>query len=245
MSLRIARSKALNTIPERKLISALRKTVSLCEICSKNNAKLDGACGQCRTINTALNRYKETNIPVDFWRLDVASFEGDKVLLERYNQITKDLDRSYGDGICICFAGSHGIGKTYIATSILKRAVEKGYQALYTTLSDIVDVSIHGPSEEKYAIRRELLMVDFLVIDEFDPRWMPAGATADLFGRKMEEVFRKRSENNLPLFMCTNSPSVIDSFQGPIKKSIDSLMNFTEFVTVVGQDYRKTKKRSK
>lgn len=240
MSLRIARSKALNTIPERKMVSALEETLRGCPECSKSGAKLDGACVRCRTINTALSRYGESNIPVNFWRLDMNEFNGDPVLLAKYESIVKDLGETYSSGSCVCFAGNHGIGKTLTVSSILKRAVEKGYQCLYTTLSDVVAATVSGPPEEKYVIRRELLMIDFLVIDEFDPRWMPAGASSDLFGRRLEEVFRKRAENGLPLFMCTNSPTVVESFQGPIKKSIESLMNYADFVTVMGKDHRRS-----
>jgi len=78
-----------------------------------------------------------------------------------------------------------------------------------------------------------------LVIDEFDPRYMPTGASSDLFGRTMEDVLRRRSENQLPLFMCTNSPNVVDSFEGPIKYSIESLMNYAEVIPVLGTDFRK------
>jgi DNA replication protein DnaC len=83
------------------------------------------------------------------------------------------------------------------------------------------------------------MMVDFLVIDEFDPRHMTEGASSDLFGRQMEDIFRRRSENKLPLFMCTNSPNVIDSFAGPIKQSIDSLMSYATVIPVLGKDFRK------
>jgi len=167
-------------------------------------------------------------------------FKGDQVLLKKYEEIVSDLHASYGEGLCLCFAGAHGTGKTMLVTNVLKRAVEKGYQCLYTTLSDIVSNATSSPNEQKYKMRRELMMVDFLVIDEFDPRWMAAtDSSTDLFGRQLEEVFRRRSENNMPLFMCTNSPNVVDSFQGPIRDSMESLMNYTKVITVLGKDFRK------
>lgn len=238
MILQISRSEALITIPPRKVVTALEQTLSKCEECGPKGAKLDHACDKCCLINQALKRYAQSNIPIRYWGLSMKDFKGDGVLIEKYNEITTDLHTAYNDGICLCFAGKHGVGKTYLCTNILKRAVEKGYQCLYTTLSDVVSNAVSGPIDQKFKTRKELIMVDFLVLDEFDPRYMPTDASSDLFGRQMEEVFRKRTENQLPTFMCTNSPNVIDSFQGPIKQSIESLMNFTTTITVVGKDFR-------
>lgn len=238
MSLHISRSKALNSISPKKLFQSLENTLKSCEACS-NSGKLDNCCESCKIINTAIKRYAESNIPVDYWRLEMKNFKGDTVLANKYNSIVADLNKSYLDGISVCFAGAHGTGKTYTCTNILKRAVERGYQSLYVTLSDIVETLVYGPAAEKYDARRELLMVDFLAIDEFDPRWMPTEQSADLFGRTLENVFRRRTENSMPTLMCTNSPNVIDSFQGQIKQSVESLMNYVEIIPVLGQDFRK------
>lgn len=219
----------------------MEKTVLECPNCSKNNSNLVNACDRCKTINMALLRYSEANIPVRYWNLSVSpeEFSGDKILLNKYEEVSKDIRDSYQKGVCLCFAGSNGLGKTLISTSILKRAVEKGYTALYTTLSDIVNVLVSASSEEKNIARKELMQVDFLVIDEFDPRHMGSENAADLFGRILEDVLRNRTQNTLPLFLCTNSPSVLDSFSGPIKMSIGSLMNYVTTVSVLGKDQRK------
>lgn len=220
----------------------MERTLLDCQTCSLNKENnLTNACDRCKTINTALIRYSEANIPVRYWNLSVApeDFTGDKILLNKYQEVVKDIKDSYRKGICLCFAGSNGLGKTLISASILKRAVEKGYTALYTTLSDIVNVLVSASSEEKNLARKELMQVDFLVIDEFDPRYMGSDNAADLFGRVLEDVLRNRTQNTLPLFLCTNSPSVLESFSGPIKMSIGSLMNYVTTVSVLGKDQRK------
>jgi DNA replication protein DnaC len=169
-------------------------------------------------------------------------FLGDKILLEKYTEVTQDLKISYQQGISLAFAGSHGLGKTLVSTNILKRAVEKGYSGLYVTLNDIIACTINSISEDRGLARRALLTVDFLVIDEVDPRHIGSDQAADLFGRILEDIFRTRAQNKMPIFMCTNSPKIIDSFTGPIKQSIESLMNYVKIVTVLGKDYRKIEK---
>lgn len=169
-------------------------------------------------------------------------FKGDEVLMEKYKEITTDLPKIYKEGISICLAGSHGLGKTMLCCNILKRAAEKNYSATYTTLSDIVNATINGPHDEKYLARNQLLTVDFLTIDEFDPRWFSENG-ADLFGRILEDVFRNRVQNCLPLFLITNSPNITESLNPALKKSIQSLMNYVVMVPVLGVDYRKNGKK--
>ncbi len=227
-------------IPQRKIKSALEQTIKNCEVCSQNGAKLDNSCEKCRNINAVLRRYIEANIPVMYWRIDMKKhFKGEQYVMDRYNAIITDLSESYNNGLCICFSGVHGVGKTLITTNILKRAVEKGFNSLYVALSDIVENLISFTHEQRMMARQKLLEVDFLAIDEFDSRHMGSDAASDLYGRILENVFRTRVQNKLPIIMCTNSPNVIESFGGSLKQSIESLMNYVETVPIIGQDFRK------
>lgn len=217
------------------------QTIKNCQECLEKKANLNSLCVRCRTINTAYQRYAESNIPVRYWDIEMNDdFKGDSVLLTKYKEITNDLSAAYKSGVSLCFAGNHGIGKSCTALNILKRAVEKGYTCHYSTLSDIVSALITSDSQEKYISRNQLLTVDFLVVDEFDPRFMGSENAADLYGRILEDIFRTRSQNLMPIIMCTNSPNVIESFHGPIKKSIESLMNYVKIIPVIGKDFRKT-----
>jgi DNA replication protein DnaC len=238
----------LITVPNKKLIESLELIVKACETCSqKPGIKLDrGLCDICTVHIEAIRRYANANIPVRYWNLEMEKhFTGDKILLEKYKEVTGDLKKSYSSGISHCYAGAHGVGKTLMVSCILKRAVAKSYSAIYVTLSDIVNFLV-GDGEQKSFIRRELVNVDFLVIDEFDPRFfMNSDKAADLFGKILEDIFRTRHQNCLPTFMATNSPNVVESFSGPIKQSISSLMNTVEIIPVLGKDFRIKIKESK
>ena len=229
------------SVPQRKLVEALEQTIRNCKECADNKeVKLDrNMCTKCSILNTAIARYAESNIPAKYWSLEMAlHFKGDSILMEKYKSITTDLRQSYKDGVAVCFAGGHGLGKTMTCCNILKRAVEQNYSALYVNLNDIVSVMLNKDTEERAIARKQLLIVDFLVIDEFDPRYMSNDKASDLFGKILEEIFRTRSQNSLPIFMCTNSPNVADSFVGPIKTSITSLMSCVRMVPVLGKDFR-------
>jgi len=225
-----SRSQALNNIPTRKLQNFLTTIEESNDSQEVKHVKL-----------IAANRYAESNIPFEYWTLKMEKdFHGDPRLLNKYEEYIKDLKQSYINGSSICFAGGHGLGKTFTVTSILKKACQKNFTCLYTTLSDIVNVMTSGIGEDKYLAKRELALVDFLVIDEFDSRFMPSENAADLYARSLENVFRTRSQNKLPTLMCTNSPNVVESFNGPLKASMDSLMRgYLKVFVVLGDDFRK------
>lgn len=223
------RSTSLNNIPKKKLLDVLSTIQSSEDSLENKHVK-----------QIAINRYAESNIPIEYWSLSMdRDFKGDPRLKAKYDEYVKDLKSSYINGSSVCFAGSHGLGKTMTVTCILKKASQKGYSCLYTTLSDIVSALTSNDNEDKFNARRELVLVDFLVIDEFDPRFMPSENAADLYARSLESVFRTRSQNKLPTLMCTNSPNVIGSFNGSLKASIESLMKgYLKMFPVFGQDYR-------
>jgi DNA replication protein DnaC len=228
-----SRSKSLNNIPSRKL----EEKISLIEN-NEQDARIKS------TKLTAIHRYAESNIPVEYWSLKIdKDFHGPPQLLQAYQDATNDIKQTYIDGYSLCFAGNHGIGKTTVTTNILKKSVNKGFTALYTTLSDVVAALTQAENEEKFIARRELCMVDFLAIDEFDPRFLSSESSADLYARTLETIFRARSQNKIPTFMCTNSPNVVESFHGPLKASIDSLMKgYMKVIPVIGSDFRKREK---
>lgn len=170
------------------------------------------------------------------------SFLGEPILKTKYLEVVgengSNLSKSYRDGLSFCFLGSHGIGKTTVVSNILKRALEQGYSAQYMSLNHLINSLIYD-SEHKSFIRTELMKVDFLVIDEVDPRHIGSDTAADLFGRILEDIFRNRAQNNMPTFFCTNSTKMEDAFQGAIKNSILSLKNYIKEVPVLGKDLRK------
>lgn len=229
----LVRSRALNNIPPRKLQEAISSVQESDDTLADKSTKL-----------IAINRYAESNIPMEYWSLKMdRDFKGDPRLLGKYNEYVSDLKSSFIKGTSICLAGGHGLGKTMTITCILKRAAQKGYSCLYTTLSDIVAVLTTAGSEDKFLARRELVLVDFLAIDEFDPRFIPSENAADLYARTLESVFRTRSQNKLPTLIASNSPNPTASFNGNLQASVNSLWKgyVKEFSVAPGKDFRKEK----
>lgn len=223
------------------------KNCSTKKIDSVDGLAVSGVCSRCSNYSIAYNRYFDSNIPLEYWDLAIpnnqnesADFLGSKDLITLYAKTIQDVDKSYIDGVAFCLAGTHGNGKTTTVANILKKVVQKGYTALYTNLSDIVNALTIAPSEDKYLARKELQEVDFLVCDEMDSRFIPVAENAnELFGRTLEIVIRARLQNKQPLILVTNSPNPIESFQSSLKVSLDSLMSKIILIPILGKDIRK------
>jgi DNA replication protein DnaC len=225
-------------IPRRKLDDALEE---IARLYSKNGVLTqEGAI-----LAEAFSLYYFANIPVDYWWREMADWKGPATLKKYYDDIVADLKGSFNQGKRAMLGGKHGVGKTLTCACILKRVLEtRKYSAQYVNLADIVHVMLNSPSGEKTEARNILLDVDFLVIDELDTRFMGSENAADLFGRILEPVMRTRIQNRMPLYFCTNSSKVEESFSGPLRASIESLMKVVKFIPVIGgQDAREQIKK--
>jgi DNA replication protein DnaC len=219
--------KALRNVPETKYNIIIE------------DLKLEDDQTKANILTKAFSRYFDANIPIMYWKLEMSKFTGDIALVNIYNELTTDLNKTYKEGKTLCLVGSFGRGKTMTVTNILKKAVQKGYTGLYVTLNDIISAVY---SSDAYAARKELLTVNFLVIDEFDSRHMSnTNNSIDFFARTLEDIFRTRSQNGLPLYLCSNSPNPLEAFKGSLKESITSLWNYVEIIPVTGKDFRTEK----
>jgi len=240
----IVRSQALNNLPQRKVNEKILSLVQGCSICSKKNIikieqAYDGLCERCSVMLIAYNRYAESNIQIEYWGLSMDDFVGSPELKKVYTRITENLPKIYNEGMTLCLAGSHGVGKTMTVSCILKVACEKNYSCLYTTLNDIVNSLIEAPYDDKYLIRRELMGADLLVCDEFDSKYISDGSS-DLFARSIEPILRGRQQNKVPTFLCSNSPNPTQAFHGAIQQSIESLFYRVKVIPILANDFRKT-----
>jgi DNA replication protein DnaC len=225
------RSQALNNIPKKKIQERISFIENSNDLSSDKYIKL-----------IAINRYAESNIPIQYWDLKMEkNFKGDPRLFTKYNSYIDDLKNAYINGTSICLAGPHGVGKTFVLTSILKMACLKGFTCLYSDLSNIISVLTQASTEEKFLAKKELFLVDFLGVDEVDPRFFTSSEnTNELFAKNFENIIRTRIQNNLPTIICTNSPNMLESFTGLLKESLSSLFSKIDFFPIFGQDYRKS-----
>jgi len=232
--------QALRTIPEDKSHLKKEDILSKC-ICSSTTVM----CSKCNLRVKLIDRFINANIPVDFWHREMSDFKGDKKLLKLYNTIEEDLKEYLLNGKSYLLTGNHGVGKTYFSCAVLKLACAKNYRALYSTMGDVVNVLINGDRQVRYEARRELMMVSFLVLDEFDSRFMGSDSAAELFGRILESIIRIRFQNNMPTILISNNGDPTKALGDHLGPSMNSLIaGYCRKLYIIGADYREVIKET-
>lgn len=234
----------MRTIPIDKVNAKKNDVINLCDKCSKSKIVI---CDKCTIASKVFDRYASSNVPIDFWDKEMAQFEGDPKLIKVYNDIAADSDKFkayYNSGRSMMLVGQHGVGKTLFSCAVLKQAAIKGYTGLYTTLGDVVNVLIYADNYTKFEARRELMMTSFLVLDEFDSRFINNESAAELFGTILESIIRIRFQNHMPTILISNDSDPSKALSTNLGASISSLIaGFCKKIPVTGQDFRNVLKQ--
>ncbi len=221
-------------IPKKKIEAKKNLVQKQCKIC------LGEGCSVCAAKAARIDRYAYSNIPVEYWDKSFKDFSGDENFKKVISEKIRDIDATYDSGKSLMFIGTLGTGKSYSASCLLKRAIAAGYTGSYTTMADVVaNILSNEIDTSKYY--KNLVGVDFLVIDEFSSHWIfPSEKSEQLFGSSLEFVLRTRFQNQLPTILCSNDSDVDDIFGGFFAKSFKSLRNHhVELYVVGGKDYRR------
>jgi len=216
-------------VPTKKLERIEQQIYRECEFCSGDT------CVKCKAKVSRIHRYAKANIPMDYWMRAFKDFKGDPQFKKIIQKHLKNMDKAYDDGQSFAFVGNLGIGKTYAACALLKMALLKGYSSQYLNMSDIIEMVQDREFKER------ILNVDFLVIDEFDARYVyPSEKSEQLFGQTMEKILRERFQNKMPTILCSNTVELNKVLKGDFAKALDSLFSkYLNIIYVSGKDFRK------
>ena len=106
------------------------------------------------------------------------------------------------EGRCAIFSGKAGLGKTHLAIAIAYRAIQNGFDALFTGANEMMDELAQAGQEGRF---REALMKylapSVLVLDEVGYLTHRPDAANVLF-----HVVNERHQRRRPILMTTNKP---------------------------------------
>lgn len=221
-------------ISENKLISIKNKIRNECKNCS------GAECKECNKKISRILKYSDAGIPLEYWFLSFKDFSGDQNFKTLILSKIENIDGLYSSGKSLAFVGNFGTGKTYAGTSILKKAILKGYSVMYINMTDLVN-KIVSAKDNSYSFMDSLMNVDFLMIDEFDKRGIyPTEKAEQLFGQSMEYVLRNRFQNQMPTILGTNTKEIDNVLSEDFSKAFSSLRaKYVDVVYVSGKDFRK------
>ena len=213
------------------------KVTKECKACSGSG------CSDCLSKADRISKYSECGIPVEYWMLSFKNFSGDNHFKEIIKKDIENILDFYDSGLSYLFSGNLGTGKTYAACCLLKVAALSGFSCHYTTMAEAVNTILSSSTDSKKYFSM-LISQDFLVIDEFDSRWIfPSEKTEQVFGSSLEYILRTRFQNQLPTILCSNNDDVDQILGGYFAKTFKSLRSkYVKVIYVGGKDFRRKDK---
>lgn len=198
-------------------------------------------CGECAAKLARIDAYAEANIPVGYWQNPWSKFTGDPNFQSLIKDKIVNIEGVFDKGESFLFVGGHGTGKTYAACCLLRKAIVKGFTARYIEMASLVNMLL-SKEMDTHRLLDYLTSVDFLVIDEFDPRWVyPSDNVERIFGSSLEYVLRSRFQNELPTILSTNMVEIDNILAGPAAIAFKSLRSqHLNVVYVGGRDFRQS-----
>jgi DNA replication protein DnaC len=197
-------------------------------------------CNTCAQKISRYALYSHADIPVVYWSKAMKDFLGDAELKEYTTGIMKDISGFYYEGKSIALVGNLGTGKTYAGCCLLKKACVEGYSAKYIQMVEIVNTLL-SKGTDSAAFLELMTSTDFLMIDEFDPRFIFTSEKAEkIFGSTLEYILRTRFQNQMPTVLCSNAYDLDDVLKSDFGRAFSSLKAmYLEEVIVSGKDFRR------
>jgi len=220
-------------IPKKKMNLVERRIKEKCSCAGKG-------CNNCNSKISRIKKYDRANIPMDYWMLAFKDFAGDKNFKKILIDKISDIEKIYESGKSMAFIGNLGTGKTYAASCILKKALVSDYTGLYINMVEIIN-KLTSKNVDNSIFLDSLMNIDFLVVDEFDKRYVfPSEKAEALFGQTLEYVLRARFQNHMPTILCSNTEDLDDVFAGDFARAFSSLKSkYMDIIYVSGKDFRK------
>jgi len=137
----------------------------------------------------------------------------------------------------IIFMGNPGTGKTHLANALGIEALKQGYKVYFVHASDIISKLMSARGDGTYyAVLKDLLNVDLLIIDEIGFKKIPQNSVDEFF-----EVIRRRYEQG-SVIITTNRPfeEWANVFGDAVLASaiVDRIVHHSHIVKISGKSYR-------
>ncbi|HEV7299225.1 MAG TPA: ATP-binding protein [Tepidisphaeraceae bacterium] len=162
---------------------------------TENDEKIAAERG--RAINASM---LARGVPERYLSIDLEQLDRD--LPPDYLAAARKLSDIAGSPFFLAIGGSRGIGKTALASGLIRAYTVRGRHAFYTTARRMIDELTTADWDRKMAVRRKFERAHLLVIDEVQDRSATPREDA-VFG----DLLDHRYGNELATLMITNLSS--------------------------------------
>lgn len=136
--------------------------------------------------------YVRMNLPREHWAAHtrhIQSSEAQEVIQSYGNRVVEMIEFATG----LQLVGDPGAGKSSIAAILAKEAVRWGFSAYFVSHEELADLRFEDrPFTEGVSVMARIRAVDFLVLDNFDARFL---ADKRFGPDELEKIVRRRNAN--------------------------------------------------
>ena len=195
-------------------------------------------CLECAKQDVIDMAVAEASVPLRYLHKTLDTFVQDtleqKIAFSAIGEFSDNLDKSLDDGRCLIMIGGVGTGKTHLACGLIRKVIESGRSAKFTTVQKLIrEVRSSWGTKNEQSVIDALAKLDLLVIDEVG---VQSGSDNEL--NILFDVINSRYEDVRSTVIVTNCN--IDGIRKYLgERIVDRLRENGGFVVqVVGESYR-------
>jgi len=198
-------------VPQEIVNRLCAKYCDNCPIC-KGRRIIEEKRGprKCECVEKFNQEYAliQANLPKKFFELTKHDLDPDYISqnLENMSVVASyndKLDKMLEHGKGLFLQGENGAGKSFIATLILRKALEMGYTSYFILQRDLVNTAFAALYDDDIQkdLEKIICKIDFLIIDEIDKMFIDSGEKVQ---NLLEGLLKKRSYVGKPLIVTSN-----------------------------------------
>ncbi len=226
-------------LKENNLLEDYNKEHFSCDICKDTGYVKDKLC-TCVYTQLAKFTFNLSNISkahdIDSYTTDIIKDEETKSkmdeLVKEVKKWIKSFDEKNSNGWV--FAGSTGVGKTYLIEAISHSLINKGKMVVYQTSQNLLSTLESLGYQDREIMHDLLSTCSLLVLDDLGQE-----QNTDKYRSELFRIVNNRNINGKPIIISTNIQSLPEMRKRYSAPLISRLKQMCRFKIIGGRDLRK------
>lgn len=217
-----------------------KETVEACKKCNpKGFLHTDSGFVSCECLMrySWLKKLHDSGLPKSYW--GPSTFSGDSKAGHQVRDYMSDIKNNISKGIGLYLYGEPGVGKTLLASYILKHGLRCNVNVKFYYFTDVLNKFTESwkNEEAREEIESDIINSDLLVLDDVGKEYK---SNKKLHESILDTVLRTRASNLKPLIVTSNYDT-LDMKETYGAGIVDLFKEHLVTIKVDGESYRKQK----
>lgn len=226
-------------MPTNKYAEYYNETVAVCAKCELKGflpARGGYAACECYVRYMQLRALHDSGLPKLYWDIRAEDFTGDKAAFAVVQDYIDNFRSIVRTGSGLYLYGNPGVGKTLLASYILRAGLAQGFKCNFYYFNNVLSVFTEAWRDERARdeVESNIINSDLLVIDDMGREYH---SNKKLHESILDTVIRTRASNLKPIVVTSNLDryDVKDNYGSVI---IDLFKGHLKSVNVTGESHR-------